>query len=141
MLGLNVVSSVPSSAKSETGVQSTQQAGPKVDVPGGSLPNERQEVAASVTASSEKPAQKPVATFEAVDAAMQSIGDRIGQMARSLQFSVSDTSGQVVVTVTDKTSDEVIRQIPGETAIAISEHIASLKDDVPPLGLLLDSEV
>lgn len=84
--------------------------------------------------------EKEAVSKEAVTAAVKSLADSTQHMARKLEFSVNEPSGKVVVTVFDKTSEEVIRQIPGERAIAIAEHIASLTEDEPILGLLLDSQ-
>ena len=77
---------------------------------------------------------------EAVAEALDTIAASAEELGRKLEFSIDEPSGKVVVTVFDSTSEEVIRQIPGERAIAIAQHLASLSDNAPVLGLLLDSQ-
>ena len=86
------------------------------------------------------PAEQLASSREAVAEALETIAESAEELGRKLEFSISESSGRVVVTVFDKNSEEVIRQIPGERAIAIAEHLASLSDDAPVLGLLLDSQ-
>ncbi|MBN0523686.1 flagellar protein FlaG, partial [Pseudomonas aeruginosa] len=40
-----------------------------------------------------------------------------------LSFSLDDSTGRVVVKVTDSTSGEVIRQIPSEEALRLAERL------------------
>lgn len=49
---------------------------------------------------------------------------------RTLDFRVDDQSGQTVISVYDKHSDELIRQIPGELALKLAER---LNDEEPSL--------
>lgn len=59
----------------------------------------------------------------------------VQSIERDLQFSVDDNSGETIITVMDKATKEVIRQIPTEEVIAIRENIESLK------GILFSAEV
>lgn len=52
----------------------------------------------------------------------------------SLQFSIDDESGTVIVKVTDKETEEVIKQIPSEDAMALAKALDKLK------GILLHQE-
>lgn len=49
---------------------------------------------------------------------------------RTLDFRVDHNSGQTVISVYDKHSDELIRQIPGELALKLAER---LNDEEPSL--------
>jgi flagellar protein FlaG len=51
------------------------------------------------------------------------LNERMRDMQRSLQFSVDDDSGRIVVKVIDRETDEVIRQIPSEEILAMMKHI------------------
>ena len=42
---------------------------------------------------------------------------------RDRSFSLDDSTGRVVVKVTDSTSGEVIRQIPSEEALRLAERL------------------
>jgi flagellar protein FlaG len=49
-----------------------------------------------------------------------------------LSFSVDDSSGKVVVRVTDEKTGKVVRQIPSEDAVRIAKNIRAM------LGILYD---
>ncbi|MFU7548159.1 flagellar protein FlaG, partial [Pseudomonas paraeruginosa] len=42
---------------------------------------------------------------------------------RDLNFSLDDSTGRVVVKVTDSSSGEIIRQIPSEEALRLAERL------------------
>jgi flagellar protein FlaG len=46
------------------------------------------------------------------------------QMHRELRFSVDDESGEMVVKVIDKETDEVLRQIPSEEILVLRKRMA-----------------
>ena len=72
-----------------------------------------------------KPA--PVEQVRQIAAAMEKF---VRDSGRSLQFSVDEGSGQVVVKVVDETTGEVIRQIPNEEFLRIARSIQSGTADV-----------
>ncbi|MFK7886253.1 MAG: flagellar protein FlaG [Gammaproteobacteria bacterium] len=55
---------------------------------------------------------------EQVEQAAQELARRAEKMGRDLKFEVDDDSGMTVVKVIDRNSEEVVRQIPSEEAIA-----------------------
>ena len=63
------------------------------------------------------------------------LNQAVQSIERGLQFTVDEQSGETIITVTDKKTDEVIRQIPSEEVLAIRENIESLK------GILFSAEV
>ncbi|NVK03034.1 MAG: flagellar protein FlaG [Oceanospirillaceae bacterium] len=76
----------------------------------------------------------PKATSQMAAEAVESSAERLQKAAeqlnqlmqngqRRLNFSVDENSNQVIVKVVDKTSQEVIRQIPGPEAIKIAENL------------------
>jgi len=46
---------------------------------------------------------------------------------RDLSFRVDESSGETVISVIDTKTDEVIREIPGEAALRLSEEIEQLR--------------
>lgn len=75
------------------------------------------------------------------------ISEQIRIERRSLAFEVNDSLGTTVVSVIDRETDEVIRQIPSEEFIRIAEAIRDLNEDVrngnagtSASGLLLDAQ-
>lgn len=63
-------------------------------------------------------------------------------MPRSLSFREDESSGRSVITVVDKTNDEVIRQIPSEEVLKVSRDIKRLQDEMmKTVGVLIDSKV
>ena len=65
-------------------------------------------------------------TEENLDDAVARLSDHVQSVNRDLSFRVDDDSGRVVVTVLDTKTQEVIRQIPGEDAIALSAKVEDL---------------
>lgn len=56
--------------------------------------------------------------------ASKTIASFVQNVSRELRFSVDADLGRTVVTVVDQTTDQVIRQIPGEEAIAMAKYIS-----------------
>jgi len=54
-----------------------------------------------------------------------SLNDYAQNVKRDLQFSMDETSGRTVITVRDSESEEIIRQIPPESAIALESYLRS----------------
>jgi flagellar protein FlaG len=82
--------------------------------------------AKTATVEAQQPEDKALAR-EGLDSAVASISSFVQGVQRSLDFSVDDTSGEVVVKVTDRESGEVIRQLPSEEALRLSEQLESLR--------------
>ncbi len=56
---------------------------------------------------------------------VESINDYLQTVKRDLQFSVDASSGRTVITVLDRESKEVIRQIPPEAAVELAANLRS----------------
>nr|WP_232286069.1 flagellar protein FlaG [Pseudomonas fulva] len=64
---------------------------------------------------------------EPVEQAVSSIQSFVQSIRRDLNFSLDDSSGRVVVKVTDTTSGEVIRQLPSEEALRLAESLEEVR--------------
>jgi flagellar protein FlaG len=71
---------------------------------------------------------------EALKRAVESINRRLERSVNNLRFSLDGDTGKVVIKVVDAATDQVIRQIPSEEALAISRSMERLQ------GLLLDQQ-
>lgn len=69
----------------------------------------------------------PQASREEVETAVATIQDFVQSVRRSLNFSLEEGSGRVVVKVTDAGSGEVIRQIPSEEALQLAENLSEVR--------------
>lgn len=69
------------------------------------------------------------ATKEAVEA----LNEKALAQQRSLRFKVHDDTGQMVVSLVDSKSDEVIRQIPTEEALKLAEALAEQEQGLESL--------
>jgi flagellar protein FlaG len=67
------------------------------------------------------PAVKPPA--EALQQAVQKLEVHMLGIGSALEFRVDDNTGTTVVTVRDKESGDVIRQIPSEEALWLAENL------------------
>jgi len=72
-------------------------------------------------------------------AQMAETADQLNQITqridRNLKFSVDDRSGDIVIAVIDRKTEEVIRQIPEDRVLAMRENIDSLK------GILFSAKI
>ncbi|TXH39029.1 MAG: flagellar protein FlaG [Burkholderiaceae bacterium] len=59
--------------------------------------------------------------------AMSSIQEFVQSVRRNLDFQLDDSSGKVVVKVTDSESGDVIRQIPSEEALKLAESLDEVR--------------
>jgi flagellar protein FlaG len=66
--------------------------------------------------------QKEVDGEELKNAVVE-LNKAVQNMQRSLEFSVDDITGQTVVKVKDKETDEVIRQMPSEDVLKLAQHM------------------
>ena len=123
---LNRVPAAPSKVKVATSVQ------------------DRQEVTAPTGSVSVEPAAKDkeaTADEQTTEAAVVKLNDYMQQEKRSLQFSVDDTSGRTVITVTDAETKQIIRQIPPERILAIMHSFAEAPSEAGHRGLLVRETV
>ena len=97
-------------------------AGRQTDVAAVGGTNKTDEAVASVTN------QEPVeADRDAIDAAVSDMQNFVQSVQRDINFNVDDSSGRVVINVTESTSGEVIRQIPSEDALRLSESLSEIR--------------
>jgi flagellar protein FlaG len=81
-----------------------------------------------------QPAAPQAQSREPLEEAVSSIKEFAQSIQRNLNFALDDSSGQVVVKVTDGISGEVIRQIPSEDALRLAESLEEAR------GLLFKAE-
>jgi len=62
-----------------------------------------------------------------VETAAQSVREFVQPINSNLEFSVDDDTGQLVVKIIDRTTQEVIRQMPSEEMLAIARALDSIK--------------
>ncbi len=75
------------------------------------------------------------ATPQELEAAVDKLNDFVGNVAqRDLSFSIDKETDKFVVIVKDKLTQDVIRQMPTEEALAVAKQIESM------LGLILNDK-
>jgi flagellar protein FlaG len=72
--------------------------------------------------------QGPKVQEEQLEAAVTKLNDYIQNVQRDLEFKTDDASGKTVVTVIDRRTDEVVRQIPDDVALTMAQN---LRQDEP----------
>lgn len=90
-----------------------------------------------------QPAQRSQQSPQQLAQATRDISDYIQTVSRSLQISVDKDLGSTVITVLDRETEEIIRQIPQEEILEIARFIAAQTAEAaadPVKGLLMDSE-
>ena len=51
------------------------------------------------------------------------MNDYVQTVQRNIQFNLDDTSGKTIITVVDKDTSEVIRQIPDDVALKLAQDL------------------
>lgn len=64
---------------------------------------------------------------EHVKEAVQEIRQVVAPLAQSLQFTIDEATGKILVRVVDAATQEVIRQIPSEEVLAIARALDRLQ--------------
>lgn len=86
-------------------------------------------------------ASSPAPTKSEVNQALEDMIKR-GQPANtSVQFSVDDKLGQVVIKVVDPQTNKVIKQFPAEAILKMREEMLSMDSKTPPAGSLLSEKI
>ncbi len=58
-----------------------------------------------------------------VEKAVTKLNDFVQTVQRNLQFNLDDASGKTIITVVDKETSEVVRQIPDDVAIKLAQDL------------------
>jgi flagellar protein FlaG len=102
--------SVVSSAQ-KTQTTSTSQAPARLD-----------EIEARLIAQEEQKESEKVSKAE-VESAVTKLNDFVQSVQRNLQFNLDDASGKTIITVVDKQTSEVVRQIPDDVAVKLAQDL------------------
>lgn len=95
----------------------------------------------SVSAEIEKRESVDV-NVEQIENAVSQLNEFVQTSSRRLNFSVDEGSNKQVVKVTDAESGKVIRQIPSEEVLKLSERLQDLQTEVgTAVGLLFNKQV
>jgi flagellar protein FlaG len=85
---------------------------------------------------------KNVPNDVAIENTVAEISEFVLANNRQLNFSVDEGSDKLVVKVTDAESGEIIRQIPSEEVLRLSERLKDLQSDVgAAVGVLFSKQV
>jgi len=74
-----------------------------------------------------KAKEQSVSASESATSAVERFKTIVQDLQRNLDFSVDDSSGQVVVKVMDGESGKLIRQIPSEDLLRLSERLEDMR--------------
>ena len=79
---------------------------------------------------------------EQIETAISQLSEFVQTNSRQLNFSVDEGSNKQVVRVTDAQSGKMIRQIPSEEVLKLSERLQDLQTEVgTAVGLLFNKQV
>lgn len=94
------------------------------------------------TEATDSEAQQAEVAPEQLEEAVASVNEFVQSFSRSLQFNIDDNSGDTVVRVVDQETNEVVRQIPSEEILAISQRIQDLNEQLSDTtGVILSTQV
>lgn len=69
---------------------------------------------------------EPELSVEKLEAAVDKLNELMRNDKRSINFSVDEDAGKVVVRVVDQQTSELIRQIPTEETLKFAEHLEGM---------------
>lgn len=98
------------------------------------LPRQLTPIAPSKAPVQAREPEIPAIDAESLESAVQDMAASVQHRQRALQFSVDESSGRTVITVLDKITAEVIRQIPSEEVLSLA---ARMRDGE---GLLVEAK-
>ncbi|WP_312378219.1 flagellar protein FlaG [Pseudomonas oryzihabitans] len=90
-------------------------------------PSKLSDISTNPEASASESRQEGPVQKEMLASAVSGFKEQMQRVQRNLDFSVDDSSGQVVVKVTDVESGKVIRQIPSEEVLKLSERLEDMR--------------
>ena len=111
-----------------TGVDPAEQArrlsvsSPQSSPQQGSQTGETAEIRSAREANAAKNAEKD-APQEQVKQAVTKLNDYIQNVQRDLEFQMDDNSGKTVISVVDRNTNEVVRQIPDDVALRLAQEL------------------
>jgi len=94
----------------------------------------RNAVVSAVEQSTEQSATDNEQIPEKLTQVASELSDMMSMMRKGLAFKVDENSGQAVVTVLDRDTGDVIRQMPSEEALKLAEKLSEVT------GLLMKTE-
>tara|TARA_B100001059_G_scaffold168829_1_gene168658 strand:- start:870 stop:1274 length:405 start_codon:yes stop_codon:yes gene_type:complete len=71
--------------------------------------------------------QTPEVNRNQLRSAVSDLQDFVQSVRRDINFNLDDESGRVVVNVTEASSGDVIRQLPSEEALRLSENLSEIR--------------
>jgi flagellar protein FlaG len=80
-------------------------------------------VVAAVEAPKRQERAAPAVTIPKIESVTRQIDSFLRSINKSLQFRVDQATGEMIVTIRDDETGEVIRQVPGEDALRIAQRI------------------
>jgi flagellar protein FlaG len=76
----------------------------------------------------EKEEKKPSAMEKDIDTAVTDLNSSIQSVQRNLKFSVDKELDKIVINVTDKKTEEVVRQIPSEDFLELARNLQDMME-------------
>ncbi len=105
-----------------------------------SLKNDQDMLSGDVLPEKVELKEEPVTQKGVIEETVSDLNTYVQNIQRGIQFSVHESTGKSIVTVTDVETGDVIRRFPSEDMLNIAEHLAetlALPDDARR-GLLIE---
>lgn len=98
---------------------------------------ERQEITAKEPLASKQSSAEVIKDMqkEKLDETIVQLNNSLQNIQRNLKFSVDNDAGRIVISVTDKETDELVRQIPSEEVLELARNLQEMNLNLPePVG-------
>jgi len=87
------------------------------------LAQNQAKVEARIKAEAEAEAARQTGEKSPLEEVVSGLNDLVHELHRELQFSIDEDSGETVIKVIDRATDEVVRQIPGEEVMRLRKRL------------------
>jgi flagellar protein FlaG len=87
------------------------------------LPRQVDKPAVPVVPAARQTTAAPPVEIRKIESVTRQIDSFLRSIDKSLQFRVDQATGEMIVTIRDDVTGEVIRQVPGEDALRIAQRI------------------
>ncbi len=83
------------------------------------------QIAQNISEKADKSAEELQDFQDKLEEAVSNINEYTQNIQRSLQFSISDADGRTIIKVIDSETNQIVRQIPPDEVLSISENLGS----------------
>lgn len=115
------------SINTSTLISATAQRSPNIGAEAASVSVQQSNTTTPTTQAVQPAVDNRPISSDQLNAAVKAANDFVSMINDSVQFSIDDATGKTIIKVIDKSTEEVLRQIPSEEMLAIAKALDDIK--------------